>query len=123
MENQDSNELLHYFKNQKHKGKLDKYDKSGYAQNRHCGDDITITLKIENGIITDLGYETDGCIISQGSMSLLADHCIGKKVNEIEKMTNKEFIDLLGVEMTPSREGCALVSFNALKKAIADNEK
>ena len=35
--------------------------------NPSCGDDITLSLRVEDGVIVDGAFEGDGCAISQAS--------------------------------------------------------
>ena len=47
-----------------HRGKLENSDLVMRGINPSCGDDITLQLKIENGVITDGKYVGSGCAIS-----------------------------------------------------------
>ena len=50
--------------------------------NPSCGDDIVLSLKIEDGIIKDGAYTGDGCAISQASADIMLDLIIGKTIEE-----------------------------------------
>ena len=113
-----SKEFLHHFKEQPHKGELKKYSTKGFAMNKHCGDEITIEILVEDEVVKDVGYNSNGCAVSQGSMAILSEYLIGKNISEVGKISESEFKKLLGIELTPSREACALVGYSALKKAV-----
>lgn len=50
--------------------------------NPSCGDDITLKLKVEDGVITDGAFTGDGCAISQASADMMLDLIIGKSKDE-----------------------------------------
>lgn len=88
-------------------------------ENPLCGDSLKIDIKITEGKITDICFVGDGCLISQAAASLLLDKV--KKVKKIDKI--KEFdrdtiVNLLGFHPTPSRIKCAVLSLEALQKAL-----
>ena len=62
---------------------------------------------------------TLGCAISQASASLLTDEVKGRPVTEIEDMTNQDILDLLGIEISPARLKCALLSLDTLRDPFA----
>jgi NifU-like protein involved in Fe-S cluster formation len=113
-----SRELLHNFREQPYKKDIKHFDRKGNAVNASCGDDIEIKLKVENGVIKDVGYKTGGCIVSQGSMSVLSKNILGMKVEDVAKLTDSDYLSLIGIELTPARQNCALVGLKALKNAI-----
>ena len=54
-------------------------------KNSICGDEIEITLKIQDRKIIDFGYQTKSCIYCQASASLLSRLSKNKKVNEVNR--------------------------------------
>jgi nitrogen fixation NifU-like protein len=114
-----SQEFLYHYKNQTNNKMLDKFTNSGKDVNFSCGDEIEVQiLTDESGKITDIGYKSDGCIISTGTMSILSEELIGKNISEIKDLTKEKVLELIGIEVTPSREKCVMVSINALRDAI-----
>ncbi|MBQ4310396.1 MAG: SUF system NifU family Fe-S cluster assembly protein [Oscillospiraceae bacterium] len=65
-----------------HKHDIDDANFSLEGVNPSCGDDIVLSLKIEDGIIKDGAYTGDGCAISQASADIMLDLIIGKTVEE-----------------------------------------
>jgi nitrogen fixation NifU-like protein len=86
--------------------------------NTSCGDALTLSLKLEDGTVTDVGWEGSGCAISQAGMSLLSDELIRKSEKELKEMTPKTMTDLLGIDVGPQRRKCALLALHALKNAL-----
>jgi nitrogen fixation NifU-like protein len=86
--------------------------------NLSCGDTLQLSLKIQNGILTDIGWEGLGCAISQASMSLLSEDLAGKPAAELAKIGKSDVYALLGVPVGPRRYKCALLSLHTLKNAL-----
>lgn len=88
------------------------------VHNPLCGDRIRMDILEENGRIVDIRFSGKGCAISQASASLLTDAARGKPKEELKKMTKKDMMKLLGIELGPNRLKCALLPLEALKKLL-----
>ncbi len=111
-------ELLSSYETQKNKHKMEKPDAEMHEENTSCGDRITVFLKIENGIVKDVSYEGDGCVISMGSANIFVEKLKGKQVGEIEKMSKQGVIDAISLDPGPVRMHCATLSLKAVKEAL-----
>ena len=90
------------------------------GRNPSCGDLITMQLQLDaEGLITDVAFSGRGCAISQASASLLTDELRGKRAEEITALGSPYVMELLGVEVGPSRIHCALLGLETTQKAIA----
>jgi nitrogen fixation NifU-like protein len=90
--------------------------------NHSCGDAVTIQIKLKDGHIEDMGWAGTGCAISQAAMSMLSDDVIGKKEEDILKLSQSDVVNLLGVPIGPRRIKCALLSLHVLKNAILKSQ-
>ncbi len=86
--------------------------------NLSCGDSLTISLVITDDRITEIGWDGNGCAISQAAMSMLSEELMGKSLKEIELMEKKDIYELLGVPVGPRRFKCALLCLHTLKNAM-----
>lgn len=104
--------------------------------NPSCGDDITLQLRIEDGIVKDAGFIGAGCAISQASASLMIDDILGKSEAEARRLIalffamikgeadGDELDDLedasalQGVSHTPARVKCAVLAWHTLEEAL-----
>ena len=111
-------EFLYHYKNQSNNKKLVSRTHFGKDVNTSCGDEVSIELKVDGDVIKEVGYNSGGCIISTGAVSILSDFLIGKNIAEVKSLTDSDYINLLGLELTHARKKCALVGFNALKYAL-----
>jgi len=99
---------------------LDDPTASYEGANPLCGDRITMMLGIKDGVVKDVAFTGRGCAISQASASLLTDEIKGKTVEDVEKITPDDLLDLIGVEISPARLKCALLSLDTVAHALAD---
>jgi NifU-like protein involved in Fe-S cluster formation len=80
-----------------------------------CGDHLRLTLRIdENKRITAVGWDAQGCSISQASASMLGEEIMGKTLDDVKQIGKQDIFDMLGVSLTPSRVRCALLSLEVL---------
>ena len=131
--------ILDHYKKPHHKG-LPVGDIQVHHVNPNCGDEITLSLSINQGKIEDLVWDGVGCSISQASASIMSDLVSGKSVEEASNtlihfthlMQSKgaisgdeeileDAIALAGVSKFPLRVKCALLSWMAFKDAAIQN--
>ncbi len=111
--------IIDHYKNPQHKGKLDKSDFRFEDENPLCGDHLLIELMVdENQNVLDAKFDGHGCAISISAADLLLDSIIGKSIEEIKKLKKQDILDLLGIELSPVRLKCALLSLKVLKAAV-----
>jgi nitrogen fixation NifU-like protein len=114
-------EILEHYRRPHNFGTLPRPDASQEGSNPLCGDRITLMLAIaDDGRITDVAFTGRGCAISQASASMLTDELRGMLVADADRLTNQDVLDLLGIEISPARLKCALLSIDTLKRALAD---
>ena len=104
-----------------------------------CGDKISLDLIIEDDIVKEIKFTGSGCAISTASSSILTEHIIGKKTDEIRHLF-EEFHDLVtsdksesknlgklsvfeGVKKYPARVKCATLAWHTLIAAIDGEEE
>ncbi len=113
--------ILDHAKNPRNFGQLEHATRSAGAKNPTCGDALTMDLDIRNGIIEDIRFRGAGCAISQASASLLTESVKGMPTETASGLGTDALLGLLGVELSPNRLKCALLSLEVLKKALADD--
>jgi len=84
-----------------------------------CGDTMQIWLKMNDGIIADATFATDGCGNAIASCSMATELAKGKSVVESKKIGRQDILDALG-GLPEEGEHCALLATNTLKAAIED---
>lgn len=110
---------------------------SADGKNPNCGDQLTIWLRVEDEIVTDVSFQGQGCAISKASASMMTDAIKGKSRTDVVKLYEKvhklvtgEDVSLAkdkemgslralgGVSKFPMRVKCASLSWHAMKAAL-----
>ncbi|HVN54880.1 MAG TPA: SUF system NifU family Fe-S cluster assembly protein [Anaerolineaceae bacterium] len=111
--------IIDHYKNPTYRGELDPHDISFEDENPLCGDQIRIDIRLdEQGKVSEAAFSGHGCAISQASADLLLESIQGKSVDELKQLTKQDVLDLLGIELTPVRLKCALLSLKVLKAGV-----
>lgn len=111
--------ILEHSKHPQNKGHLDPHDYAFEDTNPLCGDEVRIELRVDdNGTVTDVAFDGQGCAISQASASMLTEIILGMDVDEIKAMSKEELLEEIGIDLSPARLKCALLSFNVLKASL-----
>jgi nitrogen fixation NifU-like protein len=85
----------------------------------YCGDTMMIWLQVENGVIVDASFHTDGCSDSIAAGGMAVKLARGKTLDEAMEINDKVVIEALGG--IPSEGGhCAELASNTLMVAISD---
>ena len=105
-----------------------------------CGDRLTLYLKVDGGIVTDVSFEGAGCAISKASASLMTDAVKGKSVAEARALFERfhrmvttppeqpvedlgKLSAFAGVREFPVRVKCASLAWHTLKAAMANETR
>jgi nitrogen fixation NifU-like protein len=110
--------ILDHFRDPRNTGALKKATVDHEELNHACGDSLHLWLLLDGGKVTKVGWEGEGCAISQASMSILSEELEGKSEDEILKLTKDDIYEMLGVPIGPRRFKCALMSLHVLKNAL-----
>jgi nitrogen fixation NifU-like protein len=114
-------EILEHYRNPHNFGTLETPTTAKEGANPLCGDRITLMLAInDDGVIEDVAFTGRGCAISQASASMLTDEIKGKPLSEIAALGKDDVLKNLGIEISPARMKCAMLSLETLKAAVAD---
>ena len=112
--------ILEHYRHPHNFGIIEAPDARYEGANPLCGDRITMMLGIRDGVVAEVAFTGRGCAISQASASLLTDEIKGKPVDEVAKLTADDVLDLLGIEISPARLKCALLSLETVSRALEE---
>jgi nitrogen fixation NifU-like protein len=121
-----------------HKKKIENPTITLEGVNPSCGDDIILSLVVSDGVVTDGGFEGDGCAISQASCDIMLDLCIGKSVDEAQRLAEifirmitgkiteeeKEELEeaqiLEDISHMPARTKCAVLGWHTMQEMLEE---
>lgn len=103
------------------KVELDKADKKTSLRNASCGDEVSVELKLsQDGTkILAVGWQGEGCIISQAHMDGLALAMTDQEVKTILTWGQTEVLGLFGLpSVSPGRLKCLMLGLTAVQQAL-----
>jgi nitrogen fixation NifU-like protein len=112
--------ILEHYRRPHNFGVLEEPSATFEGSNPLCGDRITMQLRVRDGVVEEIGFTGRGCAISQASASLLTDEIKGKPVDRVVELGASDLLDLLGIEISPARLKCAMLSYDSLQHLLAD---
>ena len=112
--------ILEHYRKPHNFGVIDEPSATYEGANPLCGDRITMQLGVKDGVVEEIGFTGRGCAISQASASLLTDEVKGKPVEAVAGIEATDVLDLLGIDISPARLKCAMLSFESLQHLLAD---
>ncbi len=129
--------ILEHNKSKHNHRTLDIPDAVERGHNPNCGDDLTLQIKVKDGVIEEAAYLGSGCAISQASMSIMIDMVKGMPIVEAKERANKFFKMIQGQEMSddelelledavafeslnkmPARAKCGTLAWHCLDESI-----
>lgn len=111
--------VMEHFRNPRNVGEIKTADGIGMVGNAKCGDIMKIYLKIDNGIIKDVKFQTFGCGSAIASSSMATELIKGKSVDEAVELTNKAVVEALG-GLPKAKVHCSVLAEQAVKSALYD---
>ena len=117
-----SKKVMEHFLNPRNMGVIEDADGVGTAGNPVCGDTMTIYIKVKNGRIVDIKFQTFGCAAAIATSSMITELAKGKTLEEAEKITRDDVADALE-GLPPIKMHCSNLAADALRAAIEDYRK
>ena len=117
-----SEKVMDHFKNPRNVGVIEDADGVGEVGNAKCGDIMKIYIKVRDGILTDVKFETFGCGSAIASSSMATVMIKGKPLSEALTLTNKAVAEALD-GLPAYKMHCSVLAEEAIKAAILDYYK
>src|SRR5437867_6829763 len=128
--------ILDHYKSPRNKRPMPDAGLSCSRNNPLCGDEITVFATVQNGTVSDIAFQGQGCSISQASASMLTEAVKGKPVTDAETLATEfrgmmagevdpdedqfgDLVALKGVVKYPIRIKCAVLAWDVLQEALS----
>lgn len=131
--------ILDHYKNPRNQGVLEGEGvifEEGY--NPLCGDEVKVSVRVDDGTLVDIRVDGQGCSISRSSASLMSEAVKGRSLEEVAGIVDRfkrmisggndgevldlrsmgELAALQGVVKFPVRIKCATLAWNTLQGAL-----
>jgi nitrogen fixation NifU-like protein len=134
--------ILEHSKKPRNFGDLEGANRCARGHNPLCGDDVTVYLKIVDGVVEDIRFKGKGCAICTASSSLMTETLKGKTQAEAEPLYrafhalitqepsgNGGVVNLgklkvfAGVREFPLRVKCATLPWHTFEAALRDSDE
>jgi nitrogen fixation NifU-like protein len=115
--------ILDHYKSPRNFGELEPHDLEFHDNNPLCGDELGVHIRVEHGKVADLRFHGQGCAISQAAASIISDELKGKTVAEIADLDRHFVVDELGMELSPTRLKCGLLSLKVVQGALLGTDE
>jgi nitrogen fixation NifU-like protein len=116
--------ILEHYRNPHNRGVLDPHDLHFADSNPTCGDELSMTIRLDDAkaAVADVAHDGRGCAISQASASILTDELRGLSLDELKAIDPRDVVENLGVPIGPARLKCALLAYKVLQGAVIGAE-
>ena len=116
---QYSEKVIEHFTHPHNVGKLEDANGVGEVGNAKCGDIMKMYLKVKNGVIEDVKFNTYGCASAIATSSIATDMIKGRPLSDALKLTNQAVVEALD-GLPAVKIHCSVLAEQAIKAAIAD---
>ena len=112
-----SAKVIEHFQNPRNVGEIENADGIGTVGNASCGDIMSIYIKVENDVITDIKFKTFGCGAAIATSSITTELVKGRTIAEAERLTRNQVAEALD-GLPPIKMHCSNLATDALRAAI-----
>ena len=114
--------IMDIFVNANNAGVLRGANGVGTATDSICGDMVRIYLNIENEQVNEAKFKAFGCVATIASASVLTSLVLGKKIDQIQQLTDMDINNTLG-ELPIEKQYCAILCIEAVNNALLNYYK
>ena len=111
--------ILEHYKRPRNFGALDPHDLEWHDHNPLCGDELGVHVRVEDGRVAALRFHGQGCAISQAAASIASEELVGMPVDDVPVLSAEWMLDLLGIDISPTRRKCALLGLKVMRGATS----
>jgi len=117
-----SEKVKQHFMNPHNMGEMEGADGIGVVGNPVCGDVMKIFIKVRDGRISDISFQTFGCAAAIATSSMITDMAMGKTLEEALKISRGDVADALD-GLPKIKMHCSNLAADGLRAAIEDYKK
>ena len=117
-----SEKVMDHFRNPRNVGVIEDANGIGEVGNAKCGDIMKMYLKIKDGGVEDVKFETFGCGSAIASSSMATELIKGQPVEEVKKLTNKAVAEALD-GLPAYKMHCSVLAEEAIQSALKDYQE
>lgn len=111
--------VIDHFENPRNAGEMDSPDGDATTSNPVCGDRMRVMIRVADGAIADVRWQTRGCPPAIATSSFASELVRGWTFGQVEALTREDLAQRMG-GLPKDKVHCSVLAADALKAAIAD---
>ena len=111
--------VMDHFQHPRNLGKMEDADGIGDVGNAKCGDIMKMYIKVKDGAISDVKFNTFGCGSAIATSSIATEMIKGKPISEALRLSNQAVVEALG-GLPAHKIHCSVLAEEAVKAAVKD---
>jgi nitrogen fixation protein NifU and related proteins len=112
-----SETVLEHFANPRNAGVMDDPDGVGVQNNPVCGDTMRLMLRIRDGVVSEVRWQTAGCPAAIATSSIASEMITGRTLDELAGLTRDQIVEAAG-GLPASKLHCSVLAQDAVRRAI-----
>ena len=114
-----SEKVMDHFQNPRNVGEIENASGVGTVGNAKCGDIMKMYIKVNDGVISDVKFNTFGCGSAIATSSMATEMIKGKKIEDALELSNKAVVEALD-GLPTHKIHCSVLAEEAVKAAVKD---
>lgn len=113
--------LVELYRHPHNYGLMDQPTVRQEGQNPLCGDEVTMDVQLDRGVLQDIRFIGRGCAVSQAAASILTDLAKGRRSEEVLAMGYEDVLEAMGLDpevLTVARHKCAALALKTLQEGL-----
>ncbi len=111
--------VIEHFEHPRNAGELPNPDGEATVANPVCGDRMRVMIRVVDGRIADVRWQTRGCPPAIATSSFASELVKGWTLEEVEALTRERIAEGIG-GLPPDKVHCSVLAADALRKAVQD---
>ena len=113
--------VLDHFQHPRNLGDLDAPDAIAEVENPACGDRTRLAVRIQEGVIREARFRTEGCPAAIAASSMLTEMVLGKTLREAAQLRDTDVADALG-GLPRNKLHCSVLAEDVIRAVIESYE-
>ena len=111
--------VMEHFEHPRNAGEMPDPDGEATTANPVCGDRMRVMIRVDNGVVADVRWQTRGCPPAIATSSLASEMVRGWPLDRVESLTREVIAEAIG-GLPKDKVHCSVLAADALRAAVAD---
>ena len=115
----DRDRIVDHYRAPRNFGSLPAPDRVCRDENPLCGDDLTVELHLQDGVIADLRFNGTACAVTVAAASIASEELIGMEAAQALSLDENWILQHVGPDLSPGRRQCAQMCLRVVRGALS----